>query len=68
MLTVTVAAVLPPRAFRSAAAIAVSSASLTVTVMASVEAVARSARSAREAAPRVAVTTPVVLAVMAFSS
>ena len=68
MDTVTVPAVLPPRVLRFAAVTAALSASLTVTVITSVEAVSKDPKSDRDAAARVAVTTPVVLAAISFNS
>ena len=66
--TVTVPAVLPPRVLKSDAVTASVSPSLTVIVIASVEAVVKAPRLANELAARVAVTTPEVLAAMAFNS
>ena len=67
-VTVTVPAVLPPRALRLAAVTAAASASLTVTVMTSAAPVESEPRLVREFAASVAVTTPVVAPAMSFKS
>ena len=67
-VTVTVPAVLPPSVLRFAAVNADASASFTVIVITSVPAVVRDPKLARESAASVAVTTPVVLAAIAFNS
>ena len=67
MVTVTVPEVLPPRVLRFAAVKAAASASLTVTVIASVDAVVKAEKLDNESAARVAVTTPAVLSASVLS-